>query len=175
MKGHYWARMHVCKARMKIMKRRLSKALRRRKRPNPLRILAEASLTGQDTWWRTSTPNLGKFGENFVIFKFLGQKTGFSVKRVAHSCAQFFLGHLLEEIFAFLDFSWLFMHPQTLPKHFIRFWMVKELKNTMKTTLLPPFAPAGSTSGRKKFWRDKWAPNWEIPLGLDSQHPGISN
>jgi len=49
MKGHYWARMHVCKARMKIMKRRLRKALRRRKRPNPLRILAEASLTGQDT------------------------------------------------------------------------------------------------------------------------------
>ena len=46
MKGHYWARMHVCKARMKIMKRRLCKALRRRKRPNPLRILAEASLTG---------------------------------------------------------------------------------------------------------------------------------
>ena len=26
----------------------------------------------------------------------------------------------------------------------------KRLKNTMKTTLLPPFAPAGSTSGRMK-------------------------
>ena len=49
MKGHYWARMHVCKARMKIMKKRLRKALQRRKRPNPLRILAEASFTEQDT------------------------------------------------------------------------------------------------------------------------------
>ena len=26
MKTHYWARMHVCKARMKVLKRRLSKA-----------------------------------------------------------------------------------------------------------------------------------------------------
>ena len=49
MKGHYWARMHVCKAKVKILKRRLSEALKRRKRPNPLRILAEASLAGQDT------------------------------------------------------------------------------------------------------------------------------
>ena len=49
MKGHYWARMHVCKARMKILKRRLSKALKRQKRPDPLRILAEALLAGHDT------------------------------------------------------------------------------------------------------------------------------
>ena len=49
MKGHYWARMRVCKARMKTLKRRLSEALKRRKRPDPLRILAEASLDGHDT------------------------------------------------------------------------------------------------------------------------------
>ena len=49
MKGHYWARMHVCKAKMKILKRRLSRALIQRKRPDPLRILAEASLAGHDT------------------------------------------------------------------------------------------------------------------------------
>ena len=42
--NHYWARMHVCKARMKVLKGRLSKALKRRKRPDPLQILAEASL-----------------------------------------------------------------------------------------------------------------------------------
>ena len=44
MKGHYWARMHVCREKMKILKRRLSRALKRRKRPDPLWILAEASL-----------------------------------------------------------------------------------------------------------------------------------
>ena len=49
MKYHYWARMHVCKAKMKILKRRLSSALKWRKRPDRLRILAEASLAGHDT------------------------------------------------------------------------------------------------------------------------------
>ena len=44
MKNHYWARMHVCKAKMKVLKGRLAKALKRRKRPDPLHILAEASL-----------------------------------------------------------------------------------------------------------------------------------
>lgn len=50
MKTHYWARMHVCKAIMKILKRRLSKALKRRKKPDPLQILAEASLEGKNAW-----------------------------------------------------------------------------------------------------------------------------
>ena len=49
MKNHYWACTHVCRAKMKILKARLSKALKRRKRPDPLRILAEASLDGHET------------------------------------------------------------------------------------------------------------------------------
>jgi len=49
MKNHYWARMHVCKARMKVLKGRLAKALKRRKRPDPLQILAEASLKEHGT------------------------------------------------------------------------------------------------------------------------------
>jgi len=49
MKNHYWARMHVCKARMKVLKGQLAKALKRRKRPDPLQILAEASLKEHDT------------------------------------------------------------------------------------------------------------------------------
>ena len=49
MKTHYWARMHVCKAKMKILKRRLSKALKRRKKPDPLQILTEASLARHNT------------------------------------------------------------------------------------------------------------------------------
>ncbi len=49
MKTHYWARMHVCKAKMKILKRRLSKALKRRKKPDPLQIVAEASLVWHNT------------------------------------------------------------------------------------------------------------------------------
>ena len=49
MKNHYWARMHVCKAKMKMFQRRLSEARKRKKKTNPLRILAEASLTHHDT------------------------------------------------------------------------------------------------------------------------------
>ena len=49
MKNHYWARMHVCKAKMKVLQRRLAKALKRRKRPDTLRILAEASLKEYST------------------------------------------------------------------------------------------------------------------------------
>ena len=36
-------------------------------------------------------------------------------------------------------------------------------------------APPGSSVGRFDFLQGKWAPNWEMPLGLDSRHPGISN
>ena len=49
MKNHYWARTQVCRAKMKILKARLRKALKRRKRPDPLRILAEASLAEHET------------------------------------------------------------------------------------------------------------------------------
>ena len=44
MKNHYWARNHVCKARIKILKARLRRALKRRRRHDRLQILAEASL-----------------------------------------------------------------------------------------------------------------------------------
>lgn len=49
MKNHYWARMHVCKAKMKILQKKLSEARKRKKKTNPLYILAEASLTHHDT------------------------------------------------------------------------------------------------------------------------------
>jgi len=49
MKIHYWARNHVCKMRIKILKARLRRALKRRKRHDRLQILAEASLAEHDT------------------------------------------------------------------------------------------------------------------------------
>ena len=77
MKTHYWARTHVCRARMKILKAKLRKALKRRKRPDPLQILAEASLAEHETWWETFTPNFSKFGENFVILNFFWSQNRF--------------------------------------------------------------------------------------------------
>ena len=49
MKNHYWARMHVCKAKMKMLQGRLAKAQKRKKTPDPLQILAKASLTEHGT------------------------------------------------------------------------------------------------------------------------------
>lgn len=49
MKNHYWARMHVYKAKMKVLQRRLAKTQKRRKNPDPLHILAEASLKEHGT------------------------------------------------------------------------------------------------------------------------------
>ena len=61
MKNHYWARMHVCKARIKILQRRLTKAPKGRKKTNPLRILAEASLTHHDTHYLPPSIKTKKF------------------------------------------------------------------------------------------------------------------
>ena len=44
MKNHYWARNHVCKAQIKILKAKLKKALKLHKRHDRLKILTEASL-----------------------------------------------------------------------------------------------------------------------------------
>ena len=40
---------------------------------------------------------------------------------------------------------------------------------------LPLFGHTRSSLGRSQLWRGKWPPNWNIPLGMESQHPKISN
>jgi len=50
-----------------------------------------------------------------------------------------------------------------------------EVKNTLKMTSLPLISHTESSLGRLKFWRGKWEPNSEIPLGLESRQVGISN
>ena len=44
MANHNWARNHVCKARIRILKAKLKKASRRRKNHDKLQIFAKASL-----------------------------------------------------------------------------------------------------------------------------------
>ena len=123
MKNHYWARTHVCKEKIKILKARLRRALRRCKRHDRLQILAEASLAKHGTWWGTFSPNFKEFGKIFVIFEFLGRKTGFSARRVAPPCARLWLAALQRENLVFLDFLWKIMHAQEWTKDFIKFWV----------------------------------------------------
>ena len=49
MANHYWARNHVCKARIKILKAKLKKASKWRKKHDRLQILVEASLAQHNT------------------------------------------------------------------------------------------------------------------------------
>ena len=51
----------------------------------------------------------------------------------------------------------------------------QKVKKHAKSDLLPLFGHTGSSLGRMHFWRGKWAPNWEIPLGLESRHLDLSN
>jgi len=45
----------------------------------------------------------------------------------------------------------------------------QEVKNTLKMTSPPLISHTKSSLGRLRFWRGKWAPNPEIPLGLESR------
>ena len=51
----------------------------------------------------------------------------------------------------------------------------QEVKNTQKMTSLPLFWHTGRSLERMKIWRGKWAPNLEIPLGLESRQARLSN
>ena len=123
MKNHYWAHTHLCKAKIKILKARLRRALRRRKRHDQIQILAEDSLAEHGNWWGTFNPNFKEFGENFVIFEFFGHKTGFSARRVVPPCARLWLAALQRENLVFMDFLWKFMHAQEWANNFIKFWV----------------------------------------------------
>ena len=50
----------------------------------------------------------------------------------------------------------------------------QKVKKQAKNDLLPLFGHTGSSLVRLQFWRGKWKPNWEIPLGLESRHPDLS-
>jgi len=62
-----------------------------------------------------------------------------------------------------------------LDKKFGQVLSPKEVKNTLKMTFLPLISHIGSSLGRLRIWRGKWAPNSEIPLGLESRQVGFFN
>lgn len=62
-----------------------------------------------------------------------------------------------------------------LDKKFGQDLSLHEVKNTQKMTSLPLFWHTGSSLGRMKIWRGKWAPNSEIPVGLEIRQDRISN
>ena len=62
-----------------------------------------------------------------------------------------------------------------LDKKFGHDLCLQEVKNTQKMTSLPLFWHTESSLGRMNIWRAKWAPNSEIPLGLESRQDRLSN
>ena len=67
------------------------------------------------------------------------------------------------------------MHAYPLPRYFDKFWVARKVKNTLKMTFLPLFGHTGSSVGKTHFWRGKWKPNSELPLGLEIRQVDISN
>lgn len=60
-------------------------------------------------------------------------------------------------------------------KTFHQFFGPQKVKRHAKHDLLPLFGHTWSSLGRMHLWRGKWAPNFEIPLGLEIRHPDLSN
>ena len=85
---HGFKEMSKITTRTKVLQGRLAKTQKRKKTPDPLQILAKASLAKDGTWLGTPSPNFKKFGENFVICEFFVQFTGFGhLKRRAPRAA----------------------------------------------------------------------------------------
>ena len=131
--------------------RRLAKALKRRKRPDPLQILAKAYLTEHGTWLGTPSPNFKKFGENFVNCEFFVPHIGFLPQRVAHSARPFRWEGPFQEKFTFLDFSGQNTLAQQVPRNFTKFWASRRSKNKQKMTFCHLFDTQEEILGDRHF------------------------
>lgn len=175
MKTHYWARMHVYKARMKILQRRLNEALmRKKKRTNP-RILAEASLTHHGTDQPWSSIKMWKFWEFWSILEIFGKITGFAHGLVSPRVRPFWRTARNFENLAFLERACKNKNYQCLGEAWFWDLSLQKLKIHQKNDFLPTFWVAESDLGRIDFWGVKSTPNPDIPLGMESRQIKLSN
>ena len=155
--------------------RRLAKALKRRKRPDPLHILAEASLKENGTKYLSHNTNPKKFWAVWVNFGFFQAIYRFSPLTGLTPRATLHLGN---SILQKLSISRLVMKSyicSSMAKRFYEVLGLQKVKKQAKNNFLPHFLHTESSLGRLQFWRGKWQPNSEIPLGLESRHPEFSN
>ena len=149
--------LHMCHGFREMSKlqspdpRRLAKALKRRKRSDPLQILAKATFNENGTWLGTPNPNFKKFGENFVNCEFFVPNTGFLHQQVAHHARPFRLGGPFQEKFAFLDFSCKNTLSQQIPRNFTKFWASGRSKNKQKMTFCHLFDTQEAVLGDGNF------------------------
>ena len=175
---HFFHRCHGFREMSKIQSpdpRRLAKALKRRKRPDPLQILAKASLTEHGTWLGTPSPNFKKFGENFVICEFFVPITGFSQELVSPRVRPVWRAARNFANLAFLERAFKKKNYQYLGEAWFWVLSLQKLKIHLKNDFLPTFWVAESDLGRNGFWGVKSTLNSEIPLGMESRQAKLSN
>ena len=63
----------------------------------------------------------------------------------------------------------------SIAKIFYEVLGLQKVKKQAKNDFLPHFWHTESSLGRLQFWRGKWPPNLEIPLGSESRHPDLSS
>ena len=171
----YWARLHVCKAKMKILRRKLSEAQKKKKRTNPLRILAEASLTHHGTDQPWSSIKIWKFWEFWSILQIFGKITGFAHGLVSPRVRPVWRAARNFENLEFLERAFKKKNYQYLGEAWFWVLSLQKLKIHLKNDFLPTFWVAESDLGRNGFWGVKSTPNSEIPLGMEIRQTKISN
>ena len=172
---HGLREMSKIPARTKVLQGRLAKAQKRRKTPDPLQILAKASLTEHGTWLGTPSPNFKKFGENFVICEIFGKITGFSQELVSPRVRPVWRAARNFANLAFLERAFKKKNYQYLGEAWFWVLSLQKLKIHLKNDFLPTFWVAESDLGRNGFWGVKSTPNSEIPLGMESIQAKLSN
>lgn len=167
---HYMTRNKICNMRIKKLKARLAKALKRQKDQDKLRILAEASLAHQISWWWCHMPKFGKFCWFFCIFQHrkLAQKHSATITTLfpgASDGGNFY-------IFGFI------MMRASIPKNFISFGeklVHQKVQKLSKNDLSASFWTHRSCLSRFHFWGGKWPPNEKIKVVLETILEDLSN
>ena len=172
---HGLREMSKIPARTKVLQGRLAKTQKRKKTPDPLQILAKASLAEHGTWLGTPSPNFKKFGENFVICEFFVPFTSFSRVMSASRARMFWRTARNFENLAFLERACKEKNYQYLGEAWFWDLSLQKLKIHQKNDFLPTFWVAESDLGRNGFWGGKTTPNSEIPLGMESRQTKLSN
>lgn len=151
------------------MKAKLRRALKGKKEEDRLRMLGEASLTHQSTWWWCFSPILGNFWTNFVICKFwisIHKKTAYKCNATG---AALLLGEPIEEMVCIFGFKVMITCTLASFKVFGAELVHQKVKKHPKNDLSATVWTHRSSLGRIKFLGVKWAPNTEIPGVLQSR------
>ena len=163
---HFLHRCHGFREMSKLQSpdpRRLAKAQKRRKRPNPLHILAEASLKDQGTQKPSHSSNPKKIWEFWVILAIFGNLQVLAPQRVSPPVRPFVMAAPFCKNSTFLDFSCKVTYAYGWTWVFMEFWASRRSKYMQNLTFCPFFEL------QKQSWE-----NWLLTGNMTSKSKNSS-